>query len=137
MKDVIQTENSWFQVTYKTMFSMLATTGTTIYTTWSLKPVLYIIISYIGVWFFIQQHMKKMKQDRTKSKKVSKTNTQRNRLDYSKLRLGDSQVIDDIVSRETAVEKTYKQRTKLAKYGKSNINASSVCNVNLYYFTTD
>ena len=110
MKSVIQTENSWFKVTYKTMFSMLATTGTTIYTTWSLKPVLYIIISYIGVWFFIQQHMKKMKQDRLKSKKVSKTNTQRNRLDYSKLRLGDSQVIDDIVSRETTVEETYKQR---------------------------
>lgn len=110
MKSVIQMENSWFKVTYKTMFSMLATTGTTIYTTWSITPVIYIIISYIGVWFFIQLHMKKMKQDRTTSKKISKTNTQRNRLDYSKLRLGDSHVINDIVSREIAVEETYKQR---------------------------
>lgn len=111
MKSVIQMENSWFKITWKTLVSMLITTITTIIVIKSWTPIIYITLCYSSFYWFIKQHMIKMKKDREYSKHMNKRSSQQNRLEYSKLRLGEGN-INDIVKREYESEQTYHQRDK-------------------------
>lgn len=109
MKNVIQMENSWFRVSWKTFASIIATTMSTMYATRSLTPIIYIMICYASFYWFIKSHMVKMKKDREYSKNKSRRIAQQNRLEYSKLRLGQGN-IQDIICRDHELEVTYQQR---------------------------
>lgn len=110
MKNVVMLENAWFKISYNTFISMIISTFVTIWTAKSLVPIQVIVICYIGAIYFIMNQIRTMNDYRKIGKQIVKTNSQRNRLDYVKLRLGNHTCIGDIIKRTHKIELSNKQR---------------------------